>query len=72
MKGFIKITDCSNVEHNINVDFIYSITNILPRTEKDKLISVIHLSHKGENKVFSDIRTYEVSSNLLKRLEVYK
>ncbi|WP_367752417.1 hypothetical protein [Flavobacterium sp. WC2430] len=65
----IKIIDCFNNEHNVNVEMIYSITEFQNKTET---IITINLNHKDDNYTFSTIKTYELKKEILKRLEGYK
>lgn len=66
----IKILDCNNNEHNLNVEFIYNVSSYDPKF-KQPLITEICLHHKGEEQPFAVFKTYESVSSLLSRLETY-
>lgn len=67
----IKVTDCNNNEHNLNVEMIYNITNF--KNDYDgKVISVIHLNHKDSEYTFLTFNSYESKASILSRLEQYK
>lgn len=67
----IKIIDCNNEEQNLNVNFIYNISQFNPGF-KQPMITTISLHHKGDEHPFSIFKTYESVNSLLLRLEAYK
>lgn len=67
---FITIIDCNKDKHEICCDFIYKLTSFVPSFGDLRPITVVHLSHKNDNYVFSEIKTYEPIPYLQKRLEL--
>jgi len=65
----IKIFDCFNKEHNLNVEMIYNVTEI---KVKSKTTTEIHLNHKDDNYSFATFKTDEPVNSFLTRLEQYK
>lgn len=66
----VKIKDCNQNEHFLNVDFIYNITTVKNRS--GEIITNIHLNHKDDDYSFSTFKTNEPLNSLLERLEEYK
>ena len=65
----ILITDCNNHKHNVNIEFIFKITDM---TVIKETIASIHLNHKDDNYTFATIKTFESVTSLLQRLEFCK
>jgi hypothetical protein len=65
----INIIDCFNNEHNLNVDFIFNVSEILPEFGREDIITCIHLHHKNEKQPFKIFKTFEPKESIFKRLE---
>lgn len=65
----IKIIDCFDKEHNLNVEMIYNVTET---KVKSKIMTEINLNHKEDDYSFATFKTYESVGSFLNRLEQCK